>query len=133
MDDPCAGNAAPSKPLPDSGSTAVSWKSRLAKHEKIFVFSIQVATLVTVITYTYFSCRQATIMQSQLHVFDKQAAVMQSQLNVVDKQSAIMQSQLYAQAGILAVTGFHHYPLLVGKMEKITFQIENPRPTPGGQ
>jgi len=66
--------------------------------------------------YTFFTYRQATIMRSQL--------------DVLDKQTLIAQSQLRAQAGILGVTGFPSYPLEVGQMKRIAFQLENPRPTP---
>lgn len=101
MDNPSAGNAAPSEPPTDSGSTAVSWKSRLTGYEK-FSLLLQSLTLLALAIYTWSSCRQFSIMQSQL----------------------------YAMAGSLAITGFQPYPLTVGKMGRITFNVENPRPTP---
>lgn len=60
----------------------------------------------------------------------EQLSVMKSQLNVYNKQAEVMQSQLFSMAATPVITGFDPYPLTVGKLQKLGFDIENPRTTP---
>ena len=101
MEDPPSVIAAAAEPPTDAGPPTYRRKWHPGLYEELSLI-FQLLTLLAIVLYTWFSYKQSSIMELQLH----------------------------AMAGRLAITGFQPYPLTVGKMGKISFNVENPRPTP---